>query len=112
MTGHYEVMNPWAEVDPTPCKGLAPRVADLEGKTVGLYDLSYKAASRPILTVVERKLRERFPTAKFIWFVNPFNQVVADMEYLTDKYFVSPELKAKFEKWVKEVDAVVAAIGD
>ena len=55
MNGQYEVMNPWAEVDPVPLRGIASRVADLKDKTVGLFALTYKGASRPALAVVEEK---------------------------------------------------------
>ena len=42
MNGQYEVLNPWAEVDPIPLKGIAPRVADLTGKTMGLFAITFK----------------------------------------------------------------------
>ncbi len=112
MNGQYEVMNPWAEVDPVPLRGIASRVADLKGKTVGLFALTYKGASRPALAVVEEKLKEKFPTLKFSWFEHPLNLVIADMDRASERSAISPEVKAKFEKWVKEVDAVVAAVGD
>ena len=97
MNGQYEVLNPWAEVDPLPLRGISPRVTDLTGKTVGLFADLVKPASRPILTAVERQLKERFPTLKFSWFLSGSNE---------------PEDKDKFEEWVKGVDTAVTAVGD
>lgn len=99
----YEVLNPWAEVDPIPLSGISPRVKDLAGKTIGLYAMISKVASRPILTVVEQKLKERFPTMKLSWFLH-------------DRYRVGgfdlAENKARLEEWLKGVDTVIAAVGD
>ena len=58
--GSYEVLNPWADADPIPLKGLtAPRVTDRVGKKIGLF-VNDKRAALPIRTVLERKLKERF----------------------------------------------------
>jgi hypothetical protein len=92
--GLYEVLSPWAEADPVPLQGLkAPRVPDLEGKCIGLYRNDKKAA-QPVLTVLERRLKERYPSAKISWYT----------KHKTD----IPE----FDEWLKGVDAVVAAVGD
>jgi hypothetical protein len=94
--GHsqYEVLSPWAEADPVPPRGLSvPRLDSLEGKKIGLYR-NDKRAAQPILTILEKKLRERFPTSQITW-------------YNTHKTNV-PE----FDEWLKNVDAVVAAVGD
>ena len=101
MNGQCEVLNPWAEVDPIPLRGISPRVTDLTGKTIGLFAALYKPASRPILTVVEQKLKERFPTLKLSWFLYDYNVKVTESED-----------KARFEEWVKGVDAAVTAVGD
>ena len=103
-SNQYEVLSPWAEADPIPLKGLSPRLNDLSGKRIGLY-YNFKRAGRPILTVVEAKLKERFPSCETIWHANPLppGKGVTDLE---------GEDKAKFEEWVKGVDAVVAAVGD
>lgn len=97
----YEVLNPWAEADPIPLRGISPRVTDLWDKTIGLFCFTFKVASVPILNVIEKKLKEKFPAIKFSRFVWPFNLEVAE----TDE-------KTKFEKWLKGVDAVVTAVGD
>ena len=101
MNGQYEVLNPWAEVDPIPLRGISPRVADLTGRSIGLLCDTFKVASRPILTVVEEKLKERFPKLKFSWF-----------EYGDNLEVTETKDKASFEEWVKGVDTVVAAVGD
>ncbi len=101
MNGQYEVLSPWAEADPIPLRGISPRVADLTGKTIGLFSLDCKVASCPTLTVVEQKLKERFPTLGFSWFGLALNMEVAETEE-----------KAKFEDWAKGVDAAIAAVGD
>jgi hypothetical protein len=97
----YEALSPWAEADPIPLKGLAPRVADLAGKKIGLLCNSKRAAPL-ILNATERILKERFPTSEISWFrARTFS--VSSLE---------PENLEKFDDWIKGVDAVVAAVGD
>jgi hypothetical protein len=92
--GMYEVMSPWAEADPVPPKGLtAPRLDSLVGKKIGLYR-NDKRAAQPILTILEKKLKEKFPTSQISWYNTHQTNV--------------PE----FDDWLKSVDAVVAAVGD
>ena len=62
----YEVLSPWAEADPKPLKGLAPRVTDLAGKKIGLL-ANNKRAAPLILDVAERILKERFPAIETSW---------------------------------------------
>ena len=106
MNGQYEVLNPWAEADPIPLRGISRRVTDLTGKTIGLFCANYKVASRPILTVVEEKLKDKFPKLKFSWFETNYNLEVTETKSTGTKD------KASFEEWVKGVDAVIAAVGD
>jgi hypothetical protein len=98
----YEVLSPWAEADPVPSKGITPRLTSLEGKKIGLL-ANAKRASRPILSVVERRLKERLPAARTSWYFTQF--AVGPPEIDTDN-------RPKFEDWLKGVDAVVAAVGD
>jgi hypothetical protein len=98
----YEVLSPWADVDPVQLKGIAPRVENLAGKKIGLYAIS-KAAARPILTIVEAKLKERFPACTTSWYDSYQSFTVLQVE---------SENKEKFEKWVRGLDAVVTAVGD
>ena len=104
MNSQYEVLSPWAEADPIPLRGISPRLTDLKGKKIGLFS-TWKRAAGPVLTAVEEKLKERFPTVKIVWFVD-------------DKHSFSiifdTEDKAKFEEWIKEegVDTVIVGRGD
>ena len=99
--GQYEVLSPWAEVDPIPLRGISPRVTDLAGKKIGLFR-NFKRAAQPMLAVVERKLKERFPDSEISWFDSTAVNVLE----------TETENKAKFEEWAKGVDVAVAAVGD
>jgi hypothetical protein len=69
MDGQYAVLSPWAEVDPMQLRGLtAPRLTDLAGKKIGLF-ASSKPISKRIMTAVEAKLKERFPTTETSWYI-------------------------------------------
>jgi hypothetical protein len=97
----YEVLSPWSDADPIPLKGLAPRLADLAGKKIGLLCNSKRAAPL-ILNAAERILKERYPSAKTSWFrAKSFS--VSSLE---------PENLEKFDDWIRGVDAVIAAVGD
>jgi len=97
----YEVLSPWADADSKPKKGITPRVTNLEGKTIGLFE-NQKVSAKPILNAVEEKLKERFPTSKISWYLQPEAQFCE----------VETARKAKFEEWVRGVDAVITAVGD
>ncbi len=97
----YEVLSPWAEADPVPLHGLAPRLDKLDGKKIGLLCNSKRAAPR-IQSVTERLLKEKYPGTQISKFqARSFS--VSSLE---------PERKAEFEDWLKGVDAVIAAVGD
>ena len=101
VSASYEVLGPWAEADPIPLKGIAPRVTNLAGKRIGLL-CNNKRAAPLILNVTERILKERVPTSEISWFrARSFS--VSSLE---------PENLSKFEDWINGVDAVVAAVGD
>lgn len=98
----YEVLSPWADADPIEPKGLfARRPADLNGKKIGLFH-NIKRAGGPILRIVERRLRERYPLAEFIWY-RAQSMSVSELE---------PQNKDKFREWIEGVDAVVLAVAD
>lgn len=98
----YEVMSPWAEIDPVAARGLtAPRLDTLEGKKIGLFHM-WKRASKPILTVVEERLKGRYPTTEFTWY---------EESVMNTPEVESPN-KAQFEEWLKGVDAVILTYGD
>ena len=97
----YEVLSPWAEADPIPFRGISSRIEGLAGKKIGLLR-NTKRAALPIMDVVQRRLKERFPTAEFTEFHNPKpNEVITEQD-----------AKERFEDWLKGVDAVIAAFGD
>ena len=100
MDGLYEVLSPWADVDPRPLKGISARVKDLMGKNIGLF-ANHKRAAAPILSAVQKKLAGKFPTAHFTNFEFRLNGDIA----------TTAEIK-KLEEWLKGVDAVIAAVGD
>jgi len=99
--GQYEVLSPWAEVDPIPLRGISPRIDDLAGKKIGLFR-NFKRAARPMMMVVERELKKRYPTAEFSWFESTGTNVLE----------TETENKEKFAAWAKEIDAAVTAVGD
>ena len=100
MSSQYEILSPWADADPIPLRGISPRLADLEGKRIGLF-INTKVAARPIMTVLEKKLKDRLPNSEFSQFVFYWSREIDDSGD-----------GAEFAEWVKGVDAVVAAIGD
>jgi hypothetical protein len=114
MNVQYQVLNPWAEADPVPLKGLSPRINDLTGKKIGLFH--HTKPSGPYITAaVEQKLKNRFPTADFSYF--RMNRV-GDLDDYKDRVGlpIDPAQDARelalFDDWVKWVDAVVGAVGD
>jgi hypothetical protein len=100
MGGSYEVMSPWAEVDPVPLEGINPRLADLNGRRIGLFH-NGKVAAKPMNDAVEAELRARFDGITIARFGRTANLEVAE----------TPD-RARYEEWVKEVDAVILAVGD
>lgn len=100
MNSQYEVLTPWAEADTVPLRGISPRLPELKDKTIGLF-FNNKRAARPIQDVVEKKLREKFVNIEFRRFERVPNVSVAETED-----------KARFDEWVKGVDAVITAVGD
>jgi hypothetical protein len=100
MSNQFEVMSPWAEVDPIPVRAISPRLADLAGKKIGLYANS-KIVALPMLAVVEEQLKGRFPGLQFTRFERIPNLSVAE----TDGW-------GEFQEWVKGVDAVILSHAD
>jgi hypothetical protein len=103
MNGQYEVLSPWAEVDPISFRGLtAARLTDLAGKKIGLF-ASSKPISKRIMTAFEAQLKNRFPTIETRWYVGEGSWAVVQIE---------TQNRDKYKEWVNGVDAVVAAVGD
>ncbi len=100
-TGMFEVLSPWAEADPIPLRGLAPRLSDLKGKRIGLLR-NNKRSAEPILHAAARRLKEKYPDIEISWFRG-------------HTFSVSEQEKnrlAEFEDWIKGVDAVIGATAD
>ncbi len=97
----YEVLSPWADVDPIPLRGISPRVDTLAGKKIGLF-ANFKRAAVPIASEVEKRLKERFPDIETILFHSTLPNV--DESETANK--------EKFAEWAKSVDAVVGVVGD
>ncbi len=97
----FEVLSPWGDVDPPPLKGISPRLSDLQNKTIGLF-VNGKRASGPMQTIVEAKLKAKFPTLKFSRYeFTGGNREVAGTQF-----------ESGYIDWIKGVDAVVSAVGD
>lgn len=97
----YEVLSPWAEVDPIPLRGISPRVDTLAGMNIGLF-ANFKRAARPIQAYVEKKLKQEFPDCETSLFDSRLPNVTE----------TETENREKFTAWAKEMDAVIAAVGD
>jgi hypothetical protein len=102
-TNQFEVLSPWADVDPLPLKGLtAPRLTDLKGKRIGIFK-NFKAAADQMFAVLGPKLEEKFG-CQTSTFLNP-NMGVAELES-------DPERIKRFEEWLSNLDAVLLSHGD
>ena len=96
----YECLSPWGEVDPVPLEGINERLPDLNGRRIGLFH-NGKVAAAPMLDAVETELRGRFEGVTFARFGRRENLEVAETP-----------ARERYEEWVREVDAVVLAVGD
>ena len=101
MNYNYETLSPWAETDPVPLRGLTARLDTLANKKIGLFR-NFKDAALPIMTVVEQKLKQRFPDCEISSFYNPAAGVNGG----------NKKERAEFEEWVDTLDAVILAVGD
>lgn len=97
----YEALSPWADVDPVPLRGISPRLDSLAGKKIGLF-ANFKRAAIPIITEVEKRLKERYPDIETSLFHSTLPNV-NEIETVN---------KEKFTAWAKGVDAVVGVVGD
>ncbi len=105
--GNYEVLNPWAEAPVHPLKGLSSRLGDLENKKIGLL-MNAKRTARPLLTVIERKLRESIPTLETSWY-DASKHTELGKHVGTEG---EPEYRPGFKEWVQKIDAVIGAVAD
>ncbi len=100
MFDMYEVLNPWAETDPLPLRSITTRLAEMRDKKIGLFT-NDKLGADPIQTLVETKLKNKYSDLKFSRFTRLPNISIAE----------TPD-KARFVDWIKELDAVIFAVGD
>ena len=97
----YEVLSPWAEVDPTPVRGISQRLDTLAGKKIGLF-ANFKRAAKPIAGSVEKRLKAMYPDIQTSLFVSPLPNVNE----------IETKNRDNFAAWVKGVDAVILVVGD
>jgi hypothetical protein len=101
MESQYAVLNPWAEVDPKPVRGISPRLDTLAGKKIGLF-ANFKRAARPMAASIEKRLKERFPNCETSLFDSREPNVTE----------TETKNRDKFVAWAKAVDAVILVVGD
>ena len=98
----YEVLSPWAEVDPIPLRGIVTaRVDSLAGKKLGIF-ANYKRAALPIAKSLEKRLNTMFPDSETsIYHSTQWNVTESETEN-----------RDKFKAWVTGVDAIILDVGD
>jgi hypothetical protein len=99
--GQYEVLNPWAEVDPIPLRGISPRIESLAGKKIGLF-ANFKRAAVPVAESVEKRLGGMYTDASF----STYHSTLPNVNEAETKN------GDKFIAWVKSVDTIVAVVAD
>ena len=97
----YEAMNPWADVDPIPPKAISPRLSSIEGKKIGVFANSKRSAI-PQMRMVEKRLKEKFPT------------IQTDLYHAPDPNYIAKDSPdwGKFSTWIQSMDAIILAVGD
>jgi len=97
----YEVLNPWADADPIPVRGISPRIQTLAGKKIGLF-ANFKRAARPIAASLQKRLATIYPGIQTAIFDSRLPNVTE----------TETKNRDNFVAWVKGVDAVILAVGD
>jgi hypothetical protein len=97
----FEVLSPWADVDPIPLRGISPRIESLAGKKIGLF-VNPKRAAMPIAQSIESRLKAMYPDVQTII----YHSVGANVNEIETKN------KEKFTAWAKGLDAAIAVVGD
>ena len=100
MNEQYEVISPWADVDPVPIRGISSRLQDLAGKKIGLF-ANHKSSSLFVQDVVEKKLKETFPGINISRYKRHYPDIPDQIEDM-----------AEFKEWVGGVDAIILAQAD
>ena len=97
----FEVLSPWADADPIPLRGISPRLADLEGKKIGLF-VTPKRAAMPIAESIRRRLGAMYPGVQTVI----FHSTTPNVNEIETKN------KEKFTAWANGVDAAILVVGD
>ena len=97
----FEVLSPWADVDPIPLRGISPRIPTLAGKKIGLF-VNPKRAAMPIAESIQKRLASMYPDAQTII----FHDTEANVNVIETKN------KDKFTAWAKGIDAAIAVVAD
>jgi len=97
----FEVLSPWADVDPIPLRGISPRLQTLSGKKIGIF-VNPKRAAMPIAESIIRRLGTMYPDAQTVI----YHSVGANVNE------IETNNKEKFMAWAKGVDAAIAVVGD
>jgi hypothetical protein len=97
----FEVLSPWADVDPIPLRGISPRISTLAGKKIGLF-VNPKRAAMPIAESIQQKLKAMYPDVQTI----VFHSTEPNVNEIETKN------KEKFTAWAKGLDAAIAVVGD
>jgi hypothetical protein len=97
----FEVLSPWADVDPIPLRGISPRIESLSGKKIGLF-VNPKRAAMPIAESIEKRLKTMYPDVQTIVYRSNGANVNE----------IETENKEKFTAWAKGLDAAIAVVGD
>jgi len=97
----FEVLSPWADVDPIPFRGISPRLQGLSGKKIGLF-VNPKRAALPISESIDRRLKSMYPDIQTI----VFRDTEANVNVIETKN------KDNFIAWAKGIDAAIAVVGD
>jgi hypothetical protein len=97
----FEVLSPWADVDPIPLRGISPRIPTLAGKKIGLF-VNPKRAAMPIAEEIDKRLKTMYPDIQTII----FHSVGANVNE------IETANKEKFTAWAKSFDAAIAVVGD
>jgi hypothetical protein len=97
----FEVLSPWADVDPIPFRGISPRLSSLAGKKIGLF-VNPKRAAMPIAQAIDRRLKAMYPDVQ----TTIYHSVEANVNEIETKN------KEKFTAWAKGLDSAIAVVGD
>jgi hypothetical protein len=97
----FEVLSPWADVDPILLRGISPRISSLAGKKIGLF-VNPKRAAMPIAQTIDRRLKSMYPDIQ----TTIYHSVGANVNEIETKN------KETFTAWAKGLDAAIAVVGD